>query len=486
MGLQAIMRLFSRNIFIGLIGTLIGLRLYLSAVLPLTETTEARYGEIARKMLETGNWINLLDTYSSPFWAKPPLYSWLSASSMAIFGISEFAIRLPSMLLAITLLFLIFHFVKEQLGLAKAQLSTIILLSGAGFLVASSTVMTDPSLLFSVTVALCAWWRHHQKNQSLWAYTFFAAIGLGLLAKGPLAIVLIGMPIFFYLLTQGGWIKAIKELPWVGGLIIGLLLPSIWYIAAERNTPGFIEYFVLGEHVYRFIKPGWAGDLYGTAHAEPKGTIWFYAAVALLPWSFFLIVGLIKKPIKSVLALKANPLRVFLLCWALSHLVFFSLPANIIWPYYLPMAPAFAILFADLLGDNIKLSKWLAAFAVVFSGGALLIGYYVAEARSEMNIKSGKNVIEFWKKENPQQGGQLNYLSGKRLFSLEFYSSGRATQIKSLEAIKELIQNKSIDYLLINEDEFDHLPADISKHFKKFPDNNDHSALHLILVKEID
>jgi hypothetical protein len=186
-----------------------------------------------------------------------------------------------------------------------------------------------------------------------------------------------------------------------------------------------------------------------------------------------------------VLALKENPLRIFLLCWALSHLVFFSLPANIIWPYYLPMAPAFAILFADLLGDNLKLSKWLAAFAVVFSSGALLIGYYVAETRAEVNIKSGKNIIQFWKKENPQQDSQLNYLSNRRLFSLEFYSSGRATQIKSPEAIKELIQNKSIDYLLIKESDFDHLPADLSKHFKKFP-NNDHSALHLILVKEID
>lgn len=485
MGLQVIMRLFSRNLFIGLIGTLIGLRLFLSAVIPLTETTEARYGEIARKMLETGNWVNLLDTYSSPFWAKPPLFSWLSASSMAMFGVSEFAARLPSMLLAIAILFLVFYFIKVQLGLVKAQLGTIILLSGAGFLVASSTVMTDPSLLFSVTVALCAWWLHHQKNHMFWAYTFFAAIGLGLVAKGPLAIVLIGMPIFFYLLTQGGWIRAIKELPWLGGLIIGLVLPSIWYIAAEKNTPGFIEYFVLGEHVYRFIKPGWAGDLYGTAHAEPKGAIWFYATIALLPWSFFLIIGLIKKPMTTLLALKENPLRIFLLCWALSHLIFFSLPANIIWPYYLPMAPAFAILFADLLGDNIKLSRWLAACAVVFSSAALLIGYYIIETRPEMNIKSGKNVIELWKTENPQQDSQLNYLSGKRLFSLEFYSSGRATQIKSPEAIQALIQNKSMDYLLIKEDDFDHLPVEISKHFKKFP-NNDHSALHLILVKEID
>ena len=479
------MRLISKNIFIGILSALIGFRLLLSAILPLTETTEARYGEIARKMLETGNWVNLLDTYHSPFWAKPPLYSWLSASSMAILGISEFSIRLPSMLLAIATLTLVYQFTKDQLNIGKAQLATIALLSGAGFLVASSTVMTDPSLLFSVALGLCSWWRHHQKNQPIWAYAFFAAIGLGLVAKGPLAIVLIGMPIFFYLLIKGGWIKAIKELPWIGGIFIGILIPSIWYFAAEAKTPGFLEYFLLGEHVYRFIKPGWTGDLYGTAHAQPKGTIWVYASISLLPWSFFLIIGWIKKPIASLLAIKESPLRVFLLCWILSHLIFFSLPANIIWPYYLPMAPAFAILFADLIGDKPILSKWLAYFSVVFISLALAVGFYFAEIRTSDNIKSGKNIIQLWEKENPTHDSQLNYLSGKRLFSLEFYSSGRAIQIKSQDAIRELIKNKSIDFLLINKDEYKNLPTDISKHFIKLS-NDDDSALHLVLLKEID
>ena len=89
-------RSISQKTFSYLCLLLLGLRFWIGAITPLTETTEARYGEIARKMLETGNWVTLLNTYDSPFWAKPPLYAWLSASSMYVFGINEFAARLPS------------------------------------------------------------------------------------------------------------------------------------------------------------------------------------------------------------------------------------------------------------------------------------------------------------------------------------------------------------------------------------------------------
>ena len=63
--------------------TLLAMRLLLMWYVPLTDTTEARYAEIARKMLETGNWVTPLHDYAVPFWGKPPLFAWLSAASMA-------------------------------------------------------------------------------------------------------------------------------------------------------------------------------------------------------------------------------------------------------------------------------------------------------------------------------------------------------------------------------------------------------------------
>ena len=76
----------------------LAVRLATLGTYPLMDTSEARYGEIARVMLETANWVTPQETPGTPFWAKPPLYAWLSATSARVFGISEFALRLPSLM----------------------------------------------------------------------------------------------------------------------------------------------------------------------------------------------------------------------------------------------------------------------------------------------------------------------------------------------------------------------------------------------------
>lgn len=74
-------RKFFNNALFALIFLLIS-RVISMWFIPLNDVSEARYGEIARKMLETGNWVTLLFDYGIPFWAKPPLSTWLSAASM--------------------------------------------------------------------------------------------------------------------------------------------------------------------------------------------------------------------------------------------------------------------------------------------------------------------------------------------------------------------------------------------------------------------
>ena len=82
-------------------------RLILTAVIPLLDKTESRYGEIARIMHETKNWVVLQIDYGIPFWAKPPMSTWLSALSFETFGVSEMAVRFPSYLLALVLLLIL-------------------------------------------------------------------------------------------------------------------------------------------------------------------------------------------------------------------------------------------------------------------------------------------------------------------------------------------------------------------------------------------
>ena len=82
-----------RRALLVLVTAVVGVRLLTLAAYPLMDPTEARYGEIARKMLETGNWVMPQFDYGVPFWGKPPLSTWLSATSMAMLGSNEFAAR---------------------------------------------------------------------------------------------------------------------------------------------------------------------------------------------------------------------------------------------------------------------------------------------------------------------------------------------------------------------------------------------------------
>lgn len=460
---------------------LISVRLWMGAITPLTETTEARYGEIARKMLEVGNWVNLLNTYDSPFWAKPPLYAWLSAGSMQVFGINEFAVRLPSLIISGLTAWLVYAVTAREFGKDKAIIATLILISSAGFIVASNTVMTDPSLLLATTLSLFAWWKNHKNNQSIWAHTFFAGIGLGLLAKGPLAIVLVGMPIFLYLMIYGEWKRFFRELPWITGLFISVVLPGIWYFLAELRTPGFLEYFLLGEHVYRFIKPGWTGDLYGNAHIQPHGMIIVYAFIALLPWTPIWIGQVIKSKSVFVTDLKENSFKVFLILWLSSQLFFFCLPANIIWPYYLPMAPAFAILCALEFNWRPTINR-----RIIYSGICLIIALllttsYLLKKQPAKYLKSGKSVVEEYIKESSAHPGKLFYFSNKRLFSIEFYSSGKAQWIKSPTELNSLLKNETADYIIVSREQINDIPVSIRNQLI-IENDYEESHLHLMLL----
>jgi len=93
---------------------LILFRALLNYAIPLMDKTEARYAEIARIMAETNNWITPQIDYGVPFWAKPPLSTWLSALSFELFGVNEFAARFPYLLLCILIALLIGKYAKRK------------------------------------------------------------------------------------------------------------------------------------------------------------------------------------------------------------------------------------------------------------------------------------------------------------------------------------------------------------------------------------
>src|SRR5690606_11878968 len=108
------------------------------------------------------------------------------------------------------------------------------------------------------------------------------------LAKGPVGIVLTVFPIAGWTVAFRSVGRVYTRLPWLSGTALTLLMGVPWFVLAEWKTPGFLRYYLVGEHFLRYVQSDWPGDLYGSAHARPRGTIWFYLLMVTLPWIFLI------------------------------------------------------------------------------------------------------------------------------------------------------------------------------------------------------
>lgn len=449
-----------KNKFFSVFFFLLCARLIAMFFIPLNDSTEARYGEIARIMLETGDWVTPMQEYGVPFWAKPPLSTWLSGISMAIFGVNEFAARLPALLLSIGVLWLVWFVARLKFGIDFALVTCLVLASSFFFYLDAGVVMTDPALLFATSLTFFAFWLAVSEKLKGWGYAFFAALGLGMLAKGPVAWVLTGLPIGLWILINNKWQETWKNLPWFKGLLLTCLIFMPWYIIAEHKTPGFINYFIIGENINRFLKPGWEGDMYGGAHLAPHGYIWLYAFIGIFPWVIPLL-GIFGKKIRQLLKfkLKVSEWTSFLLLCILTPLVFFTFASNIIYPYVFPILPFFALLFAGMVHDkfNSNYYIWMAlSSGLIFLAITFLFAYKpILVEKSQKRMISTYNLYK-------KRDSKLIYWLPKADFSARFYSHGAVYATNDINLLRQYTSNKD-NFIAINPKYIDDLPQDIIK-----------------------
>ncbi len=351
----------NRALLLLLVAAVLG-RVLTLGVYPLMDTTEARYAEIARKMVELNDWVTPWFDYGVPFWAKPPLSIWLTSASFKLFGINEIAARLPHWLAGMGVAWLVWD-LSARRSRREALYASALLIGSMLFFVAAGAVMTDMTLVLSTTLAMRGFWlglygNDAERKRERWL--LFVAAGVGLLAKGPIALVLIALPVAGWAVTTRNVATAWRELPWLRGGVLALAIAAPWYVLAEWRTPGFLDYFLVGEHWHRFVTPGWSGDLYGSAHSHPRGTIWLLAFVDLLPWTILLPVAALvwRKTGGIPAAIPADrSWRVYLLFWGLAPIVFFTAASNVLWPYVLPGIPAFALWASDWLARHPRSRK---------------------------------------------------------------------------------------------------------------------------------
>ena len=424
------------------------LRLATMGLYPLTDTTEARYAEVARKMVELGDWVTPWYEYGVPFWAKPPLSNWVTAASIKLLGVNEFAARLPHFLLAVVIAWLVWDWVGRRSK--REALICMALLSGTMlYFVAAAAVMTDMALALGTTLAMRGFWARFESPQTQRPHEewlFFLGLGIGMLAKGPIAVVLAGTPVVLWALLTGNVVQTCRRIAWVKGTLLVLAVSAPWYVMAEIRTPGFLEYFFIGEHWMRFTVTGWTGDRYGSAHATQRGAIWLLALVACMPWTVmlpFLAIG--RKTARrqaglSVPTTQPAPAQaaersfgIYLLLWGVTPCLFFTASGNILWTYVLPALPALAMLTAYWLAGDARTRLIDAMLAAGVVTTALLVcSYMVREARND-SWKTAKTVVAQYQVRNTD-GWPLLFVSD-RPYSASFYTGGKALRVAEFDEL---------------------------------------------------
>lgn len=414
---------------------------------PLMDTTEARYAEIARKMAELGDWTTPWFDYGVPFWGKPPLSFWLTAGSFRLLGVGEFAARLPQWLAGMLVAWLLWQWLARR-SQREATYALALLLGSALYLVAAGAVMTDMALAAGTTLAMRGFWlgihgAGAERMRERWL--LFAGMAVGMLAKGPIALVLIGLPVAAWTLASGNLALVWRALPWIRGMLAVATLALPWYALAEMRTPGFLDYFLVGEHWLRFVVPGWKGDLYGTAHQFPRGAIWGFALAALLPWSLVLPAAVpflrrvgIRQPVKDA----ETKWRRYLLCWGLAPCIFFSLAGNILWTYVLPGIPALSAWGAAWLAGSSPrraIPVLLTGLSVTLLGLGAFLANVELSARAERD--SAKVLVADY--EARRRADEPLIFVGRRPFSAAFYSEGRAELVRDPAMLAKRLKGAS-------------------------------------------
>jgi len=424
-------------------------RLLLTITIPLLDKTESRYAEIARIMQETKQWVVLQIDYGIPFWAKPPLSTWLSAGSFEVFGVNEFAARFPSFLLSVILIIIAGKMVKKD-GYSF-YLPGFILLTMPEFLIHTGVVSTDTSLEFCITIMMISFWKTIQsETKTYWNYIFFIALGFGFLAKGPLITVLTFPPLFLWCCLD---LQRFKDVFSKFSIIPGILITSIiglpWYYFCEQQSPGFLDYFIVGEHYKRFLEPGWKGDLYGSGHSQPKGMIWLLMIAFMFPW----ILVVLYKLWKNKATILKNSWVSFLIAWAFWTPVFFTISSNILHTYLLPSAMPIMFLVVYFWEEFTR--KKLLINVALFFPAVVFIAYFglIATGKLDNQMNSDKYLLRDIKATTENKEIPIYYWKDKH-YSGQFYSNGKAQVVKTekqLDSVQRL--NKKLFFVIQKKEE---------------------------------
>jgi 4-amino-4-deoxy-L-arabinose transferase-like glycosyltransferase len=341
---------------------------------PLLEPDEGRYAEIPREMLERGDFVTPR-LNGVLYFEKPPLYYWLNAAALSLPGRPEVLCRLFSALFGLGGVGLAW-LLGRSIGGPRVGLTAAIVLGSSPLWAALSRAnILDMTMAFFLGATLTCFWLAQEREKgergerSLW-YGMFAAAALATLTKGLIGFLIPGAVIFLYLLFARRW-RLLSRVPWIGGVALFLVVAAPWHVLAAQRNPDFLWFYFVREHFLR----------YTTSEAKRQAPPWFFVgilAVGLIPWSGVLPAAARLFRRGQGRLRDERPGLIFLACWALFILLFFSASQSKLVPYILPGVPPLAVLAALALEQaetDPRTRSWVRVGGAI---GALLLAILAA------------------------------------------------------------------------------------------------------------
>ena len=366
-----------------------------TALLPLTDPTEGRYAQVAQEMAVTGDWVTpriWMHEAHLPFMGKPPLFFWAAAGAVKLFGANEFAVRFPSLLATVLLLWLLYR-VMERYGGGTGLPSVLLAASCAFFIAVSGVVAVDMLLAACVSGSLLAYFAFtcepSQNIRKRWSLLVFFLLALGFLTKGPVAVVLFGLPVLAWTARWRQW-SALRGHCWVPGLLVFLLLVIPWFVLCESRNPGFLKYFFLNENLLRFVKHDY-GDAYGVGHLYPRGTALLMFLATAAPWSLFAVWQVVRTRSAAQVLSLADKQGSFLFLGFAAGTLFWCFARQLLFTYMLPLLPLFAAWLALTIRQDIALQRRIVKAAAVLL--ALLSVLTLACPLALLNTASSRMIV---------------------------------------------------------------------------------------------
>ncbi|MBL8295616.1 MAG: glycosyltransferase family 39 protein [Bryobacterales bacterium] len=341
------------------------------------DDVDAVQAQIARNMLDSGDWVTAR-LNGIAYLEKAPLKYWMIAVSYMIFGVSDWAARIPIVLSCIALCWITARMGAWAFSPRAGLYAGLVLATSVGLWLFTRILIPDVVLTLTIAVALWAFLRALEED-TRWAWGFWAALGTGFLLKGLIAMVFPVAAVLLYLTVTRQWPHWRKLKP-LSGAVLTLAIAAPWVVLATlRNPPyfdftmrsvkgeyhGFFWFFFLNEHLFRFLNMRYPRD-YNTV---PRALFWAFHLLWFFPWSAWLWNAL-RGGFNT--AERAGRLRLLCLLWLGFILLFFTFSTTQEY-YSMPAYPAFALLLgAALAGDS---SGWPARLMTVLTAViALLLG----------------------------------------------------------------------------------------------------------------